>query len=163
MKWNTVQCEAIKRDLVTILTKVGLIGCVKTKLPHPAPAKELYSSTLFRGRKGYAERCYDTWLILSAKHHVLLPDTHLEPYDESLKNKSRAEQREWAEQVFSQLHARFPDSTEHAFYFHTGVEYRRDLIPLFKEHGYNWFNPVKGINIFNLPSWYAEQERKGEC
>lgn len=29
-------------------TTIGLIGCGKPKLPHPAPARDLYLSRLFR-------------------------------------------------------------------------------------------------------------------
>jgi len=36
--------------------RIGLVGCVKSKLDHVAPAGELYTSDLFLGRKAYVER-----------------------------------------------------------------------------------------------------------
>ena len=35
--------------------RVALVSCVKTKLDTPHPAKDLYTSPLFLGLRGYAE------------------------------------------------------------------------------------------------------------
>lgn len=129
------------------MQKVGLVGCVKTKRLNPAPAKDLYISDLFRKRRNYAERCYDSWLILSAKHHVVPPDAMLEPYDETLKEKTATERRQWANHVFDQLKARFPNPGECVFFFHAGREYQEELIRLFERDGYRWRNPLQGLGI----------------
>jgi hypothetical protein len=52
---------------------VVLVGCVKTKLAHAAPARDLYTSTLFRGRRRYAEQTQRPWFILSARWGLLAP------------------------------------------------------------------------------------------
>lgn len=36
--------------------RIGLVGCVKKKLPYEAAARDLYISNLFRGRRGYVEK-----------------------------------------------------------------------------------------------------------
>lgn len=41
--------------------RVGLVGCVKQKLHHPATAADLYVSPLFRGRRRYVERTSSSW------------------------------------------------------------------------------------------------------
>ena len=145
------------------MKKVGLVGCVKTKRPHPAPARDLYISDLFQKRRHYVERCYDSWLVLSAKHHVVPPDTMLEPYDETLKKKTAAERRQWATRVFEQLKARFPNPSECVFYFHAGREYQEELIHLFERHGYRWQNPLQGLGIGKQLQWYDRREEQGVC
>jgi hypothetical protein len=64
-----------------------LVGCSKTKLGHPAPARELYCSPLFRLCRAWAERHADTWAILSARHGVVAPDEVLAPYQGTLAER----------------------------------------------------------------------------
>lgn len=60
---------------------VCLVGCSKTKLPYAAPAKELYTSPLFKLGRAWAEANSDAWAILSAHHGLIEPDSIIEPYD----------------------------------------------------------------------------------
>lgn len=62
--------------------KVGLVGCVKSKRGTAAPARDLYTSALFRGRRRYVELTCDRWFILSARHGLVEPEEILEPYDD---------------------------------------------------------------------------------
>ena len=71
-------------DTSTAPRRIALISCSASKLDHPAPARSLYTSTLFRKSVAYAERHCDSWMILSGKHGLLHPDTIIEPYDERL-------------------------------------------------------------------------------
>lgn len=64
--------------------KVALVGCGKSKLEHEAPARDLYTGSLFRAARGWAERNADAWFILSAKHGLVHPDTVIAPYDVTL-------------------------------------------------------------------------------
>jgi len=75
---------------------VGLVGCGKTKLKHVALAKDLYTSPLFRAARRYAERCCHEWVILSAGHHVLLPEQAVAPYERSLSKLRLREKEHWA-------------------------------------------------------------------
>jgi hypothetical protein len=104
--------------------RVGLVGCVKQKVDHPAPARELYVSPLFRGRRRYVENSCDTWLILSAKHGLLDLDQLVEPYDQSLVTASTASRREWSAMVLRQLDARAFEYRSTVFEFHAGANYR---------------------------------------
>ncbi|MDQ3812222.1 MAG: hypothetical protein M3336_18225, partial [Chloroflexota bacterium] len=63
------------------------------KADRPLPARELYVSPLFRAARAYPERCYgpDHWLILSARHRLVDPETVLAPYDLSLRQLMAAE------------------------------------------------------------------------
>lgn len=91
------------------MTKIGLVGCASTKLGRAAPARELYTSALFRKASAYAERTCDQWFILSAKHGLVHPDRILEPYDMKLGRTTRDPEtnappiHQWAQNVRSQL------------------------------------------------------------
>ncbi|HVT78344.1 MAG TPA: hypothetical protein VHD87_15010 [Acidimicrobiales bacterium] len=72
--------------------RIGLVGCVKAKRGHDSPARDLYVSPLFAGRRRWVEQTCDEWWILSARFGLVHPDTVLFPYETSLTT-ARAEQR----------------------------------------------------------------------
>src|SRR3954451_23713197 len=80
-----------------------LVGCVAKKHTEGAPAKDLYRSTLWRGRRRYAESTGLPWFILSALHGLVEPDQHLDPYNVALTDLSASERREWCEGVVAHL------------------------------------------------------------
>ena len=61
--------------------RVVLVGCGKTKLPHPAQARDLYIGPLFKARRRHAEATRLPWFIVSAKLGLVAPETVVEPYD----------------------------------------------------------------------------------
>lgn len=85
------------------MTTIALVGCAAAKLRRPAPARELYTSQLFRKAAAYAEANSDRWYVLSAKHGLVAPDTILEPYDMKLGHKSGPPIWDWATRVHDQL------------------------------------------------------------
>lgn len=89
------------------MKRVALVGCGKSKLRSPAPAKDLYTGQLFRSARAYAERFCDAWAILSAKHFVLLPNEMVEPYDLRLEDLDVDHLRQWAWHVNWRLYDRF--------------------------------------------------------
>lgn len=82
---------------------IVLVACCGKKLPNAAKAKDIYRSELFIKSRRYAEQHGDRWLILSAKHGVVDPEDVIEPYDETLNDKSAAERRVWSAKVAEQL------------------------------------------------------------
>jgi hypothetical protein len=96
---------------------------VKTKLDHSAAARDLYASTLFRGRRAYVEATCDRWFVLSAKHGLVVPDEVLEPYEETLSHKSVVAKRDWAAGVIAQL-TESVDIPGAVFEVHAGADYR---------------------------------------
>lgn len=68
----------------TSTARIVIIPCTGAKLPHPAPAAELYTGATFPGALAAARRLAGadgTVLILSALHGLLELDTIVEPYD----------------------------------------------------------------------------------
>lgn len=72
-----------------------VVGCGKAKLAVSAPARELYTGSLFRAARRYAEAKGGPWAILSAEHGLVLPTEVLAPYDRKLELKG-AVLRDWA-------------------------------------------------------------------
>lgn len=111
---------------------VVLLACSKDKADGPAPARELYDGTLFRESLAYAETLApDLILVLSAKHHVVGIDEELEPYDETLRNKSAAKRRRWADEVMDQIRT-IADPETDRFTVLAGQDYREYLLPHLK-------------------------------
>jgi hypothetical protein len=98
------------------VNRVGLVGCASAKLSQPAPARELYTSPLFRKASAYAEATCTRWYVLSAKHGLVAPDAILEPYNVKLGRATRDPETDappihaWAQSVRDQLAAELADA-----------------------------------------------------
>lgn len=58
-----------------------LVACSASKLDHRAPARQLYTSDLFKRSVRWAESWELTWRVLSALHGILEPGRMTMPYD----------------------------------------------------------------------------------
>lgn len=87
---------------------IGLVACCKTKLDRPAPARELYTGTLFKLATQWLEPRCSSWAILSAKHGVLLPHQVVEPYEQTLVGAPWGEVQGWHRRTNQQLRELFP-------------------------------------------------------
>lgn len=114
----------------------------------------MYSSALFAKTMRYSQRNYDEWYILSAKYGLVDPDTELDPYDDSLKSKSVAERKLWADKTFRQLLSVLPPPTECALFFHAGDTYRKLLANKLVEAGYHCEVPLERLGIGKQLAWY---------
>jgi hypothetical protein len=133
------------------MTRIGLVACGKGKLDRPAPARELYNGALFRKASAYCEATYDRWLILSAKHGLIDPETVVEPYDLSLSHLDHAGRRAWAERVVAELRRR--NLLDAEFYLHAGEKYARPLEPLLGATN----RPLRGLGIGRQLAWYRSR------
>lgn len=123
--------------------RIALVSCAKSKKDVPAPAAELYTSTLFRSCKEYAESNADQWYILSAEHGLLHPEEVVAPYERTLKRMRMSERLDWAERVQRQLLETLPPQSEITLL--AGECYRENLIPFLKEHGFTVRIPLLGL------------------
>lgn len=139
--------------------RIGLVGCVKTKLDRPAAAKDLYGSPLFRGRRTYVEQSCDRWFILSAKLGVVDPDDVIEPYEQTLKTASEGERRRWSQMVLTSLDVLLGDCTAVVFEMHAGADYvDHGLAAGLLERGAELEYPVKGLRMGEQLAWYASHD-----
>lgn len=84
----------------------------------------------------------DKIFILSAKYGLLNLDDEIEPYNETLNEKTNYEIKEWAIEVIKKLSKEtFLDKDK--FIFLAGNSYRKFLIPYIK----NYDIPMYGLSI----------------
>jgi hypothetical protein len=141
---------------------VCLVGCSKEKLPHPAPAKELYCSPLFKLARQWAERYADVWAILSGKYIVLDPERVIEPYDRRFSEHRALDWRtplrraEWASCVQGHVQAAFCQyATRNRFpkiIVLAGREYWQCLAGRF-----DLATPMDGLGIGGRLQWLRQQ------
>jgi hypothetical protein len=126
--------------------RIGLVGCVKKKRQVTLPARDLYISTLFRGRRKYVERSCDRWFILSAKHGLLDPGVNVAPYDLRIDDLTVAERREWSQRVLVDLKNSFGELRGYTFEVHAGQKYLASgLMAGLRARGAQVENPVSGL------------------
>jgi len=131
-----------------------LLGCVKIKCEQRGPAKDLYRSPLWAGRRAHAEASGYPWLILSAAHGLVEPDVELDPYDLALGDLTALERRGWGEDVVSALERQFGTLDGMMFEVHAGAPYRDAIAPGFAIRGASLEVPLDGLALGSQLAWY---------
>ncbi len=152
----TAASPAVEEDVTVIL-----VGCVKGKLSHAAPARELYTSDLFRKRKAYAESRRCPWFILSAEHGLVRPDQLLAPYDRALKSQSVEYRRAWGERVATRLHEELDGLQGHVVEVHAGAAYADAIRTGCERAGAVVVTPLAGLSQGQQLAWYLRDFRGG--
>ena len=138
--------------------EVGLVSCVSAKRGEATVPRDLYTSTYFVKMREYAQQEHDEWWILSAKHGLLDPDGEpIEPYDETLRDATADERRDWADTVVDQLSAEGQFDEPVRFVVHAGKDYYGELIPRLEPHqDVEVEIPTEGLRIGEKLAWYDE-------
>ncbi|AEB44258.1 DUF6884 domain-containing protein [Micromonospora maris] len=136
---------------------IALIGCVKSKLDHPAPARDLYVSPLFIRRRAYAERHARRYYILSAEHGLVLPETVLAPYDTALAEQSKDYRRVWGQWVAAKLMRAESKVRDRVVEIHAGDEYAQAIVLLLTQAGATVRRPLAGLPLGEQLAWYDRQ------
>ena len=143
------------------LTKLILVGCVKSKCGAPSAARDLYDSPLWRCRRAYAERSGVPWYILSARHGLLAPETVIAPYDLALTDLRAADRRVWSRRVLDDLAAKAPALRGTTIEMHAGKAYADyGLKDGLHQAGAEVYRPLAHMaGIGAQCAWYAERIR----
>lgn len=141
---------------------VVLVGCVKTKRDHEAPAKDLYVSDYFKKLRTYAEASGKPWFILSAEHGLVAPDDSLAPYDCYLPEMSREYHREWGRRVASQLERSLGGLTGQVIEVHAGAAYVDAVEEALRASGAIVSDRLKGLSFGRRLSWYLQRAGEGD-
>ena len=143
--------------------RIGLVGCVKEKRAVIASAGDLYTSTLFSGRRDYVERSCTGWYVLSAKHGLLRPEVMVAPYDESLNDAGRAARRAWSEWVLRQLVVELGPLGRFTFEIHAGANYRDfGLTERLHLAGARFEVPAAGLRQGEQLAFYSRGRKTGK-
>jgi hypothetical protein len=140
----------------TAAADVILVGCVKSKLDHAAPACDLYVSELFRRRRAYAEARDARWFILSARHGLVAPRELLEPYDVHLVEQSTDYRDAWGHWVAARL-ATEMDVSGKTVEIHAGATYVDAVRSHLGRRGAVVVTPLAGLAQGEQLAWYATQ------
>ncbi len=76
--------------------------------------------------RGLVEKTDQPWFILSAKYGLVLPDTIIPPYEQTLSTMGVVNRRAWASRVTQQMEEILPEADEVVVL--AGVKYRENLI-----------------------------------
>ena len=145
-----------------------LISCGARKLPHPAPARDLYTGSLFRAARAYAEASGIPWAILSARHGLVMPSTVIEPYDCRLSQRGGAPSSAYISR--SHLAAQLQrwmggGGRELVVEIHAGEFYGWWVRAALGEaylRPVQTLEPLAGLQVGQRLGWYrAERERRG--
>ena len=137
------------------MVSVGLVSCVKKKRNHASAAKDLYISPLFTKARKYIERRCSKWYILSAKYGLVHPDKVIEPYEETLKIKSRSERTQWTHKVWEQLQPHLNSNDKVVIL--AGNSYREFLFTIIREYGCGVEVPMEGKSFGKQLQWLSQQ------
>jgi len=137
------------------VVRIGLVGCVKGKRSGPTPARDLYTSPLFLGRRRFVERSCDRWFVLSAKHGLVEPERILVPYDQTLKDASEAERRRWSQAVLEDLERLLGGLDGLVFEAHAGNAYLdHGLSAGIQKRGGVVERPTQGLSLGQQLAFY---------
>jgi hypothetical protein len=138
-------------------TDVVILGCVSSKAPGPARAKDIYLSPLWRKRRAFAEASGRPWVIFSAKHGILDPDEVIEWYDVALAKLPTIERQRKGRAAVTQLEHRFGTLRGMILEIHAGGAYAGALAVPLAERGAMLVNPLEGLSIGYQLQWYGRQ------
>lgn len=141
---------------------VVLVGCVKSKQPHAAPAKDIYTSALFRGARKLAEASGVPWFILSAEHGLLQPNEVIEPYDVYLKTMPTAYQRDWGRRVVEHLLRAIGPVEGRRIEVYASDAYVSAIRQRLKDAGAVVVEPIAGLRMGERLQWYASHRQERE-
>lgn len=125
---------------------VVLVGCVKSKVDHPAPARDLYTSALFRKERVYAEASGIPWFILSAEHGLVAPTQVIEPYELSLASAPRHYRVAWGDRVVEDLASHIGGLEGKTVEVHAGAAYADAIRAGLATAGATMLEPLSGAS-----------------
>ena len=133
-----------------------LVACVKEKLPRPAAARDLYTSTLFRKQRAYAEELGAAWFILSAEHGLVGPDEWLAPYERYLPDTPRSYRQVWGQWVVARLALLQGELRGRVVEVHASDEYMAAIRGPLTGMGAEMVEPLSGLSFGRRLSWYGD-------
>lgn len=132
-----------------------LVSCTKKKRPGLFLAKDLYASPWFSVARKYAEKRGTEWRILSAKHHLVHPNTELGTYEAEMPT-SLSGRTEWASVVMVDILKSFPAQAWQITIL-AGKRYRLPLVQMLRACEYIVDEPLAHMGIGKQTAWLSQQ------
>ena len=148
--------SAVKKPIVLKPSvSIALIGCSGPKLERPAPARQLYTSQLFRSTLELAERRHDVVYIISAKHELVALDQVLEPYNRVMSDVAKEWRVIWGVRVWDSIMRRH-QNVDRQIFIYAGKDYVRPI----ERAGFHqaaFHEPLAKMQIGQRLSWLRGQ------
>ena len=132
-----------------------LVTCVKEKLDRPAPARDLYTSALFKKERAYAEHSGLPWFILSAEHGLVAPDEWLAPYERYLPDTPPSYRTAWGTWVVERLEMLAGPLVGRTIEVHASSAYVTTLREPLAAKGAQLVEPLAGLRQGQRLAWYS--------
>lgn len=130
---------------------IALVSCSRSKLYVPTQAKNMYTSSLFKKSREWAERYCDAWYVLSAKYHLLSPLVVINRYDRTLSKMSKRAREQWAQKVHEQMKTSGLLGRRVKLIWLAGSNYKKPLVSHL--HGIDQDDPLAGRKIGERLQW----------
>jgi hypothetical protein len=146
---------------------VVLVGCGKTKQPGRHQARDLYTGSIFRAARRWAEARIasldqDTagaWCILSARFHDLDPAREVESYDERLAQAGDAV-RWWGITTANGITCQHADHQERRAVILAGADYADAVRPHLEARGWTVVEPLRGLGTGERLAWMKHNPKE---
>jgi hypothetical protein len=133
---------------------VVLVSCVKSKLPHAAPARALYTSAWFCKARDIVESSENRWFVLSALYGLVEPSSRIDPYDHTLNRIGVAERRTWANKVLEKLLPEVAGCRRVVIF--AGMRYREFLVDPLRQRGIAVDIPMANLSRGEQLAWLCD-------
>lgn len=132
---------------------IVFLSCVKSKNNKKCKAENMYLSSLFKKSLLYAKKLNpDKIFILSAKYKVLELNDEIEPYNLTLNNMNKIQQKQWAYECYKILKKKKINFSEKVVFL-CGKNYRKYLAQCFD----NCECPIKNLSLGNQLKFYTKE------
>lgn len=141
--------------VVTKSVSIALVGCSGPKLKQPAPARQLYTSQLFRATLALAEQRHDVVYVISAKHELVTLDQVIEPYDLTMSDVAKEWRIVWGLRVWGSILHRH-QGVDRKVFVYAGKDYVRP-IERAGFHQATFHEPLAKMQVGQRLQWLKQQ------
>lgn len=141
--------------MTTASVSIALVGCSGPKLKEAAPARQLYTSQLFRSALAVAERRHDVVYVISAKHELVALDQMIEPYNLTMSDIAKEWRTIWGVRVWGSIQSRHQHADRQIFIY-AGKDYAQPI----RRAGFHratFHEPLAKMQIGQRLQWLREQ------
>lgn len=134
---------------------IALVGCSGPKLGNAAPARQLYTSQLFRSTLALAEKRHDVVYVISAKHELVALDQVIEPYNLTMSDVAKEWRVVWGLRVWGSVMHRHQGDDRQIFIY-AGKDYVKPIVRA-GFHQATFHEPLAKMQIGQRLRWLREQ------
>lgn len=140
------------------VVSIALVGCSGPKLDHPAPARDLYTSQLFRQALKLAELRHDAVYVVSAKLELVALDQVIEPYNKTMSSIAKEFRVIWGLRVWGSILSRH-QKVDRQIYVYAGKDYAQPI----RRAGFHqaaFHEPLARLMVGQRLAWLKEEIAK---